>query len=179
MKKQGKAERLRRFLNRGVNIGIRFLPPKSGLEPASRQLARISHASLVQCSCLRGLWLNCVARLLTSRTFSRRIRGPDGGSSLRQELTPPEPDNERPERPRIWVSFGPVSARFEYGTIAPRGAEQFVAHRKLDAMIGRHFHQAARHIDRVARRRDVVITSTAEPGGDDRSEMRADLESKP
>jgi len=45
-------------------------------------------------------------------------------------------------------------------------------------MMGRHFHQAARHVYRVAGRCDVVITSTAEPGGDDRSEMRADLESK-
>ena len=45
-------------------------------------------------------------------------------------------------------------------------------------MIGRHFHQAARDVYRVAGRRDVVVTFSAEPGSNNDSEMRADLESK-
>ena len=53
-----------------------------------------------------------------------------------------------------------------------------MAQRKVYAVLGRHFHQAARHVYRVAGRRDVVITFSAESGGNDDPEMRADFESK-
>src|ERR1700721_2922296 len=49
---------------------------------------------------------------------------------------------------------------------------------KPHAMIGRNFQQAARHVYGVAGRRDVVIAFSAEPGGNNDSEMRADLEAK-
>ena len=45
-------------------------------------------------------------------------------------------------------------------------------------MVGRHFHQAARHVYRVAGRRDVVVAAPAQSGGNDHPEMRADLESE-
>ena len=43
-------------------------------------------------------------------------------------------------------------------------------------MAGRHFHQTARDVHGVAGCGDVLMVAAAEPGGDDRSEMRADLE---
>jgi hypothetical protein len=45
-------------------------------------------------------------------------------------------------------------------------------------MIGRHLHQAAGDVYGVAGRRDVAEASTAQPGGNNRPEVGANLESK-
>lgn len=71
------------------------------------------------------------------------------------------------------------NARFEERAVAPCSAQQCVAHRKFSTIFSCNFHQAARHIHRIAYGCDVVMTGAAEAGGDDRPEMRAGLISKP
>ena len=91
----------------------------------------------------------------------------------------PQPDHERARTPAdLGLIWSGQDARFEKNTIRPRCAEQFVAQRKFRAVACRHFHQAAGYVDGIASRRDVLIASAAEPGGDDYPGMGTDLESK-
>jgi len=65
-----------------------------------------------------------------SGSFGARSRPQPVLRRLRRELTPPQPDRERAgAAPNPGVIWPRNSARSEYGTIVPGGAEQFVAHR--------------------------------------------------
>ena len=81
-----------------------------------------------------------------------------------------------PERPRTCVSRGPdrmpSGAPVEVGRI-----QQRIAEREPRAVLDGNLHQPARDVDGVARRRDVLV-AFAEARGDDRAEMRADLEAE-
>ena len=69
-------------------------------------------------------------------------------------------------------------AHFQQCAVGPRRPQQFIADRELKAAMRRDFHQSACHIDGVAGCRDVMMAFAAEAGGDDDTEMRADLEAE-
>ncbi|MGY3420130.1 hypothetical protein ACVWZW_000605 [Bradyrhizobium sp. F1.13.4] len=65
-----------------------------------------------------------------------------------------------------------VGSALEVGRI-----QQRIAERELRAVLDGNLHQPTRDVDGVARRRDVLV-AFAEARGDDRAEMRADLEAE-
>ncbi len=95
-----------------------------------------------------------------------------GRSWFRHSQTVSEPDLPRDLR---FHRTGKVSG-FQPRTGAFRLGAQGIAQRQPHVMAGRNFHQAAGYVHGISGRGDVLMVPAAEPGGDDRSEMRADLE---